>query len=263
VTTSPVGNKAVLAGGGFSLVELLVVVAIMGMLAGTAAISLRGLRAPAMASAAAEVASALKATRQMAVASGRKTYFVVAATPNDFTTNVFRSYAIVEEIRPGEETREPPYLQNTNNNSFFIAKTDWRVLPEGIFFNDLIAAGYRSMNENPLQLPSGLGQPGPRPLDATGNTKPSFMSFTNFSLRDSRNPANTLGAFQAPFFAFLPDGRASWAGAFSFGQAGIRLVQGFVRNNQLAVTDLNNYYFVEVDGFVGRIRVRSKDEYRP
>lgn len=236
------------------------VVAIMGMLAGTAAISLRGLRAPAMANAASEVASALKATRQMAVASGRKTYFVVATTPNDFTTNLFRSYAILEEIRPGEETREPPFLQNTNNTSFFMAKTDWRVLPEGIFFNDLIAAGYKSMAENTLT--SRIGEPGPRPLDPTGNTKPSFMSFTNFSLRDSRNPSATLGNFQGAFFAFLPDGRASWAGAFSFGQAGIRLVQGFVRNNQLAVTDLNNYYFIEVDGYVGRIRVRSRDEYR-
>jgi prepilin-type N-terminal cleavage/methylation domain-containing protein len=261
VTTSLAGNREVAARlGGFSLMELLVVVAIMGMIAGTAAISLRGLRSPAMASAASEVASALKATRQMAVSSGRKTYFVVAhPQANDFTTNWFRAYAILEEIRPGEETRESPFVQNTNSESFFIAKTDWKVLPDGIFFNDLIAAGYKTMNENVLQL--NLGQPSPRPLD--GNTKPSFMSSTNFSVRDAKNPTKVLGSFQAPFFSFLPDGRASWAGAFSFGQAGIRLVQGFVRKKELAVTDLNNYYFVEVDGFVGRIRVKSKDEYRP
>ena len=115
----------------FSLVELLTVAAIMGTLAGVAAVSLRGMRSPAIASAANEVASAMKSARQMAIASGRKHMVAIPIAQNDLTTNLFRSYAIFEEVPVGESVNEPPFATNTTANPIYLAKTDWRTLYRG------------------------------------------------------------------------------------------------------------------------------------
>ena len=82
----------------FSLTELLVVVAIMGIMAGAAALSLRGLRAPALNNAVNETASALKLARQMAVTSRKGQFVVFPITANPLlSSNLFRSYAIFED----------------------------------------------------------------------------------------------------------------------------------------------------------------------
>ena len=40
------------------------------------------------------------------------------------------------------------------------------------------------------------------------------------------------------------------------------MVQGFVKGDQIAITDTNNFYTVETDPNVGRVRVRSRDSYK-
>ncbi len=265
--------------GGFSLVELLVVVAIMGMLAGVAAVSLRGLRSPALASAANEVASAMKTTRQMAVASGRKMLLVF---PSDSSaTNVgavaLRSYAIFEQLDPGFETREPIQPNNTTythpetaNQPVFLAKTDWRKLPEGIFFCNFASNAYSPIAGDPF---SGggfvLGNPVRRQNLLPGSVPSGsewqyFMSVTNLPIGRPDNPGTVLATLNSvPYVGFLPDGRAFYTRSDFYNPAALRLVQGFVQNqDSLAVTDTNNYYYIETDAQTGRIRVRSRDSYR-
>lgn len=243
---------------GFTLVELLVVVAIMGLMAGAAAVSLRSLRSPALNNAAAEVASAMKATRQIAISSGTRAYLCFPIQSNSLVDKPFQSYAIFQELRTGQSYQG---FTNSNASPVFIPRTDWRFLPEGVVFCNLSAGGYESIT---LQKFQGLqlGQPLGRQMSGTSVDNEEwrvFESFTNFTVRI--NDANTdLG--QAPFLAFRADGRGFYNNR-GFGQgAAIRLVQGVVQNGMVAVNDTNQFYYVETDPFVGRIRLRAKDSYR-
>lgn len=255
---------------GFSLVELLTVAAIMGILAGAAAVSIRGLRSPAIASAANEVASTMKSARQMAVASGRRTFVIFPIANNVLATNLFRSYAIFEEVPPGEQTTRPnstgSYFTNpvTASSSWFIPRTDWLILPEGVVFCNLSTATYNTINLDPFtglslgQLFQPVAQPG-----SAGSEWRFFESFANFSICREDAPTPPLASLQnAPFVGFYPNGRAYYVNPGNRQGAGLRLVQGFVRGNQIAVTDTNNFYVVETDPFVGRIRVRNRESYR-
>ena len=94
-TISPAGSREALRPDGFSLVELLTVASIVGLMAGIAVVSIRGIRSPILNSAANEFASAVKMTRQMAISSGRKNYILIPIVSNTLTANVFRTYAIL------------------------------------------------------------------------------------------------------------------------------------------------------------------------
>jgi len=257
-------------------VELLVVVAIMGMLAGVAAVSLRGLRSPALASAANEVASAMKTTRQMAVASGRKMVLVFPSTASADAIRLgaspLRSYAIFEQLDPGLETREPPAYTHpeTAAQPIYLARTDWRKLPEGIFFCNFSSRGYGSIAGDPFTRGNfQIGQPVRRQNLLPGNVANGeewqfFMSVTNVDIRNPANPSNSIANLNsAPYVGFLPDGRAFYTDSLRTDQAALRLVQGFVQNQDaLAITDTNNFYYIETDSRTGRVRVRSRDSYR-
>lgn len=249
--------------GAFSLVELLVVVGIMGILAGTAAISLRGLRAPALASSAGEVASAMKLARQMAITSRRKAYVVFPITANVLlSNNIFRSYAIFEEIPPEEEATDVG-VANNSTLPVHVARTEWRTLPDGVVFCNLAAAGYSTLNGDPF---TGFvpGEFRARSTGASSGSGQEWLFFNSFG--DFRvvvgSTTNRLNA--VPFLGFFPSGRAFYNGADQYyAGAAIRLVSGIVQNESLLMlTDTNNYYYVETDPTVGRVRVRPRDSYR-
>lgn len=266
-TTSPAGTDLAAGRGApaFSLVELLTVAAIMGMLAGVAAISLRGMRSPALASAANEVASAMKSTRQMAIASGRKHLLVIPIASNTLTTNFFRAYAIFEEVPVGEMASEPPYTTNNRASPVYVAKTDWRVLPEGALFCNISSATYNTINLDPFQG-AVLGNLF-LPVAQAGSAGSEWRFFESFlaSLDVCRpdnfsTPIATL--INIPFIGFYPTGRAYYINPGNRQGVGLRLVQGFVKNAQIALTDTNNFYVVETDPNVGRVRVRNRESYR-
>lgn len=266
--TSPAGNSGLRQCRGFTLVELLAVVAIMGILAGVAALSLRGLRSPALASAANEVASAMKSARQMAIASGRRTYLVFPITNNPLATNLFRSYAIFEEVAPGQETTRPNnqgnYATNNGTTSWFIPRTDWRTLPEGAVFCNLAAGNYNTINLDPFTgLTLGQFTARFRRSGSAGQEWQFFESFTNIIVHRENSPGTPLATLtDAPFVAFSPAGRAVYNNAGNGQGMGLRIVQGLVQGDLIAVTDTNNFYTVETDLNVGRVRVRSRDSYR-
>lgn len=253
---------------GFTLVELLAVVAIMGIMAGVAAVSLRGLRAPAIVNAANEVASAMKSARQMAIASGRKTIVAFPIAANGLTTNIFRSYAIFEEVPPGEATTQASpsggYFTNTTTAPWYVARTDWRTIPDGVVFCNLSTQYYNPLSGDGFgSMRVGVPYARSAQTGSAGNEWQFFTSFANVEVRreDSANsPLATLA--NVPFLGFYPNGRAYFAnsGNLRWGAA-IRLTLGFVQGNQVAVTDTNNYYVVETDPTVGRVRVKSRDSY--
>jgi len=268
------GNKQRLVQSrAFSLTELLVVVAIMGIMAGAAALSLRGLRAPALNNAVNETASALKLARQMAVTSRKKQYLVIPIAPSPLlSSNLFRSYAIFEELAPEDTSSDGLVVNDTNTyrgESIWVPRTDWRVLPEGVVFCNLTTSGYSSMAGDTFRGGFQLGQPlgrtpqfNPQPPD--GEEWKFFMSFTNLRVVLPSREEFTLSS--VPYLGFSPSGKAFFTrrneNDFQ-NQAALRLTEGnVVQGTQIAVTKTNNYFYIETDRLVGRIRVRTKESYR-
>ena len=262
--TSPAGSDRCRGAAGFSLVELLAVAAIMGLLAGVAAVSLRGLRTPALSSAANEVASALKSTRQMAIASGRNMYLVIPVRSNALTGNPYRTYAIFEEVKPQQEMRTPDengdYPINTSGSSWFIPRTDWRVLPEGAVFSSLAHSKYSpSQGDGFANLALGVLQ-----VRNTADASPEWQNFSLFTNRISihrplRPTDPPVDLDDIPYLCFTPSGLAWLDGEEC---AGLTILPGFTKNGEVAVTDTNSFFVIEADSRVGRIRVRTPESYR-
>jgi len=252
----------------FSLTELLVVVAIMGIMAGAAALSLRGLRAPALNNAVNETASALKLARQMAVTSRKRQFVVFPITANPLlSSNLFRSYAIFEELGPGETSSDGLVVNNEatyRGESIWVARTDWRVLPDGVVFCNLAVSGYSSMQGDPFGGGFRVGMPAGRTTQTTstgGEEWRYFMSFTNLLVVLPNQEQLSLSA--VPYLGFAPSGKAFFTGSDRNNQSALRLMEGtVVQGTQVAVNKTNNYFYIETDRLVGRIRVRPKESYR-
>jgi prepilin-type N-terminal cleavage/methylation domain-containing protein len=225
----------------FSLVELLVVMAIIGMMVGLSALAVSGMRAPAVQHAADQVMSGLSLARQIAITKNTQAALLIAdQTTTGFPTNgPYRHWSVV--------------YSNKGATTWTIAK-DWEELPNGAVFYEVRGAfgstpGYSSLNaaSNAMtQVPGDI-------IPASNFT--SRNASTNFSIVTSGNTTTAT----IPCIRFKSDG--SVANASTAGMA-VRIVPGSVMGGNATLTGNQTYYFVETDSAIGRIRMRAPESYK-
>jgi prepilin-type N-terminal cleavage/methylation domain-containing protein len=214
----------------FSLVELLVVVAIISIMAGLLTLGLQGVRAPAIRGAASQVTSGLSLARQVAITKNTKAALFIA---NDTGNGriPYRHWSV-------------GYLDKSSGN-WTLAKK-WEPLPEGaVFLETLTNASYNVLIKN--NCPQQVGQPQiPTGFANTTNIVIAGTTFTGI-----------------PYILFGSDGAAMSGNATTLTNAAIRIASGLANTNgEVTLTSTNQYFFVETDGMVGRIRMRAPEDYK-
>jgi prepilin-type N-terminal cleavage/methylation domain-containing protein len=240
----------------FTLVELLMVVAIMAIVMGSLGIAISNMGGPAPQVAAGQVASGLSLARQYAVAKNLETRFIICnlqgATGPGLPPESWRYWTVIQT--------------NRGSNSWTMLK-EWEKLPGGVVFLNLVQSGYDTIND-PGILGASVGKPHKPTFSATpgidGSEWKVFESFTNYSQINVGSSTFKLG--DTPSIGYRGVGEAVLASGKSVGSANqamaIRLALGVVTpNNEIILKATNNYFYVETDKR-GRVRVRSKESYR-
>ena len=207
----------------FSLVELLVVVAIISIMAAILGLGLKGMKSPAIQSAASQVTSGLSLARQLAISKNTKAALFIA---NDTANGriPYRHWAVG--------------YSNRLTGNWTMAKK-WDPLPEGAFFLETVT---NTITKPPIS--QSLGQ----------TFTPSFTSSTNITI-----DGKTFTSL--PCIMFSSDGAASITNNAT--AIAIRIASGAVdTNGDATLTSTNQYYFVETDSIVGRIRMRAPESYK-
>lgn len=237
--TSATGNKKVPSAAqvhrdGFSLVELLTVVAIMALVMGLAAIGISGMAGPGLQTAASQVASGMSLARQMAISKNSPAAFIIAtSTGTNLPSQPYKYWAVA--------------VSNRATANWSIQK-EWERLPEGAVFLETIGSGYKTIEPNPFPGGANVGSP---------FTPSSFANPTNVAGYYGTNTNATFTFSGLPTIVFRPDGSASSA------SVAIRLADGTVdASNKVILRNTNRYMFVETDATVGRVRVRTPESYR-
>jgi prepilin-type N-terminal cleavage/methylation domain-containing protein len=214
---------------GMSLIELLVVAAIISMMAGLLALGLKGMKSPAIQGAASQVTSGLSLARQLAISKNTKAaLFIANDTANGRIPYRHWSVGYLTNKLTGEWT-----LKNGKK---------WDSLPEGTFFMESVT---NAITKPPIS--KSLGQ-------TFTPTASDFVNSTNITI-----DAKTFTSL--PCIVFSSDGTASITG--NAAAIAVRIASGAVdTNGEVTLTSTNQYYFVETDGIVGRIRMRAPESYK-
>ena len=217
---------------GFSLIELLVVVAIISIMAGLLTLALQGVRAPAVRGAASQVTSGLSLARQVAITKNTKAALFIA---NDTANGriPYRHWSVG--------------YSNKSSGNWTLSKK-WEPLPEGAFFLEtLINSGYSPISTAPI-------------LKSQGET----FTPANFACTASSISIDGKTFTALPYIMFSSDGAAiSGNATTALTNAAIRIASGLANtNSEVTITSLKQYFFVETDGIVGRIRMRAPEDYK-
>jgi prepilin-type N-terminal cleavage/methylation domain-containing protein len=257
--------------GGFTLVELLAVVAIMAIVMSVLGLSLRNMQGPSTQIAAAQVASGLSFARQLAISRNAETRFIIYGSPTGTT-----GAGLPEESwRYWTVAVTNKNIPNPTANMWIMQK-EWEKLPEGVVFLDIASGGgYRIINENTIG--AAVGSPISRASSFVTNQSGGgteawkyYTSFASLNLSSPNSPDTTsLALPQVPVVGFSATGEALKAvGALqprkldSHGALGLRLAEGTsLASGDIVLRSINNYYYVETDR-LGRIRVRARESYR-
>jgi len=218
-----------------SLIELLVVAAIISMMAALLGLGLKGMKSPAIQGAASQVTSGLSLARQLAISKNTKAALIIEnGTANGRIP--YRHWAVV--------------YSNKGLTNWTVAKK-WESLPEGAVFMEVLSGNYSAINKKDITdspVPGKLITP-----SASGFTTNSFII----------SPSTTSS--NLPAIMFASDGAAtSGNSTTTLTNAAIRIASGVAETNgEVTLTSTNQYYFVETDGIVGRIRMRAPESYKP
>jgi len=217
---------------GMSLIELLVVVAIICMMAALLGLGLKGMKSPAIKGAASQVTSGLSLARQLAVSKNTKAALLIE-TNSANGRMPFRYWSVV--------------YSNKGSGNWTVAKK-WESLPEGAVFVEVLSVNYSAITNKNITGISSLGQP----------FTPSDFTTNSFIISPSTTSSNL------PAIMFASDGAAITGTTTTLTNAAIRIASGVTETNgQVTLTSTNQYYFVETDGIVGRIRMRAPESYKP
>ncbi|PAZ00660.1 MAG: hypothetical protein CAK90_04280 [Spartobacteria bacterium AMD-G4] len=217
----------------FSLVELLVVVAIISIMAGLLTLGLQGVRAPAVRGAASQVTTGLSLARQVAITKNTKAALFIA---NDTGNGriPYRHWSVG--------------YSNKSSGNWTLSKK-WEPLPEGTFFLEtLLNSGYSPITNMSISRSQGE----------------TFSPANNFACTAGSITIDGKLFTALPYIMFSSDGAAMSGNATTpLTHAAIRIASGLANtNSEVTITSLKQYFFVETDGIVGRIRMRAPESYR-
>jgi len=266
--TLATGKRASSGVRGFTLVELLAVVAIMAIVMGVLGLSLRNMQGPSTQVAAAQVASGLSLARQIAISRNAETRFVVyGGQAGDAAVGVPReSWRYWTVIMTNKENPNPAA-------NLWIMQKEWEKLPEGVVFLNIATAAYSTIEEDPIGATIGKAF---RPLTSTnlggsGKEWTGFSSYGTFNVAVATAPSSVaFSLVDAPVIGFKTTGEAVECKGSSRGTSmssqqqavGVRIADGISTDDgEIILRSINNYYYVETDR-MGRIRVRAKESYR-
>jgi prepilin-type N-terminal cleavage/methylation domain-containing protein len=242
---------------GFTLVELLSVVAIMAIIFGLLAVSITQTRGPAVQVAAGQVASGLGLARQIAIAKNTRTRFVISHTnAPGMPDEPFRYWTVLSY----DDSSSPPR---------WLMEKEWEPLPQGVVFLNIAGASYGTITGDPIPL-SIVGQP-IKPIFSNEKANEEYKYFSSFNPDPTlvRYPNGMISSLPAnmPFLGFRASGQATFGrgGAdlfFTSRQAGLRVASGSVADSMITLESNQNYTYVEVDMLSGKSKVRPRDSYR-
>jgi prepilin-type N-terminal cleavage/methylation domain-containing protein len=252
---------------GFTLLELLSVVAIMAIVMGLLGLSLRSMQGPSTQVAATQVASALSLARQIAISRNADTRFVIygrtnATTANDLPAESWRYWTVVMTNKD---------MPNPEAN-VWIMQREWEKLPEGTVFLDVAAGAYGTINESPISATVGIPFAPVFQL-IVGDRTQSWKGFASFGTFNISSPDNPDISFQVltevPAIGYKSSGEAvecrgvsSGSGLGNHGVIAVRVADGVSTDEgQIVLRSTNNYYYIETDRF-GRVRVRARESFR-
>jgi type II secretory pathway pseudopilin PulG len=226
---------------GFSLVELLTVVAIMMILMGFLVVSLSQSQGRSVQVAAGQVASGLAATRQIAIMKNTQAALVFAPSSN----------AAGNSLLPDEAYRYFAIVYSNTTTGNWILVKDWEPLAPGAVFFNILKANY-----SPLTWPTVTAQVGDEITPTVQN------STNNLRISLEGTPAKVEGTLTGavPLVMFNPDGGATGVGAQGMG---VGIAEGAaLPSGKIVVRSLANLAYVEVDSIIGKAVVKMREAYK-
>jgi type II secretory pathway pseudopilin PulG len=243
--------------GAFSLVELLLVAAIIAIMMSVLAYSLNQARGPAVQVAAGQVASGLQLARQIAIGKNTHARFIVSpnAKGNGLPETPFRYWAVISS--------------NKNAANSWTLEKDWEPLPVGVIFLNIPDQSYSTINWDPIP-PGMIGTPYKPTFGQAkaGEEYKTFASHTTSVLSVMSPFKKGEKVFdlpnQTPFIGFKPTGAAQSGGGI--GQKRllpIRLAEGAITpEGMVSVQNDRNATYIETDTGIGKVVVRPRESYR-
>jgi prepilin-type N-terminal cleavage/methylation domain-containing protein len=244
---------------GFTLVELLSVVAIMAIVMAALGYAVSNMGGPAPQVAAAQVASGLSLARQYAVAKNLETRFLICNLDGSSGSGL-----------PPESWRYWSIIQTNRGTGKWTMLKEWEKLPAGVVFLNLEAGKYATRSGNPI-TGAKLGEAFAPIFGAAdvsdGAEWQHIQSSANGLTVEVAGKSFTLGntacvGYRGAGEAVKGDGSTlGGAGGMTMEMA-IRIAPGVATaDNKIILKSTNNYYYIETDR-QGRVRVRSPESFK-